>query len=71
MNDLPTPATKNFIVYINPFGGRGKANQIYEKRVKAMFAEAEIQHEVVKTGNLWLTILSFCKHSYGTTHSSE
>jgi len=38
------------IVYVNPFSGSGKAMKIYEKNVKPMFAEAQIQHELVKTG---------------------
>ena len=49
LDDVPI---KTYIVYINPVSGRGKAMQIFKKNVKPMFAEAEIQHEVVKTGKV-------------------
>ena len=50
VSNLTTPVARKLIVYVNPFSGSGKAMKIYEKYVKPMFAEAEIQHQLVKTG---------------------
>ena len=50
------PKRRNFIVYVNPFGGQGKAMSIYNQHVKPLFAEAEIQHVVVKTGKFFLLL---------------
>ena len=47
------PKRRNFIVYVNPFSGQGKAMSIYNQHVKPIFAEAEIQHVVVKTGKFF------------------
>jgi len=55
---LTPPPVRKLIVYVNPFSGSGKAMKIYEKNVKPMFAEAQIQHEVVKTG-LFLKIFNY------------
>ncbi|TKR92904.1 hypothetical protein L596_007470 [Steinernema carpocapsae] len=40
---------KNLIIFINPFGGKGKAKQIYERQVKPLFEMAEINCELVLT----------------------
>lgn len=50
MDYLEEPLVKRFVVYINPFSGQGKSMQIFDKNVKPMFAESEIQHDVIQTG---------------------
>uniref|UniRef100_A0A1I8AGY8 DAGKc domain-containing protein n=1 Tax=Steinernema glaseri TaxID=37863 RepID=A0A1I8AGY8_9BILA len=40
---------KNLIVFINPFGGKGRAKQIYERQVQLLFEMAEINCEKVLT----------------------
>ncbi|CAK8696350.1 unnamed protein product [Clavelina lepadiformis] len=46
---IPEIEQRHFVVYINPFSGRGKAMQIYKDHVKHVFCEAEIKSTVVKT----------------------
>lgn len=50
VTSINEPTPRNYIVYINPFGGQGKAMEIYNKKVQPIFSEAEIRHTVVKTG---------------------
>ncbi|KAK0425910.1 hypothetical protein QR680_009452 [Steinernema hermaphroditum] len=40
---------KTLIVFINPFGGKGKAKQIYERQVQPLFEMAEINCEKILT----------------------
>ena len=51
VSNLSDPRRRNLMVYVNPFSGRGKAMQIYKNHVKPMFAEAHVEHQVVKTGS--------------------
>ena len=40
---------KKLLVFINPFGGKRKANGIWEKEVEPLFKMANISYEVMKT----------------------
>ena len=44
-----TNRPKKVLIFINPFGGKGRANQIYTKQVEPIFDLAGIEREVVKT----------------------
>ncbi|XP_067136663.1 sphingosine kinase 1-like [Centruroides vittatus] len=43
------PSTRRLLVFINPFGGTGKAYQIYRERVVALLAESDIEHDLIIT----------------------
>uniref|UniRef100_A0A915EK75 DAGKc domain-containing protein n=1 Tax=Ditylenchus dipsaci TaxID=166011 RepID=A0A915EK75_9BILA len=40
---------KNLLVFINPFGGKGKADDIYSKKIEPLFQLVGVQPEVIKT----------------------
>lgn len=40
---------KNLLIFINPFGGKGKAQNIYQKQVEPILELAEIKRKVVLT----------------------
>ena len=52
VNNLDDTPLKTYIIYINPLSGRGKSMDIFNNNVKPMFAEAEIEYEVIKTGKI-------------------
>ena len=39
-----------FLVFINPFGGQGTALKLFNKTVKPMFEDAQVEYEVKVTG---------------------
>lgn len=43
------PSPRNLLVFINPFGGTGKAYQIFRERVVSLLAESDIQHDLIIT----------------------
>ena len=40
---------KNLLIFINPYGGKGKAKQIYDKQVEPVLGLADIKRKVVLT----------------------
>ena len=48
---------RNFLVYVNPFSGSGKALKMYNQNLLKMMAEAEISHVCIKTGSKEALIL--------------
>ena len=68
VSTLSVPPARKLMVYVNPFSGSGKAEKIYEKYVKPMFAEAEIQHDLIKTGlcnhNSFFAVPQICSEMF-------
>uniref|UniRef100_H2ZQE6 DAGKc domain-containing protein n=1 Tax=Ciona savignyi TaxID=51511 RepID=H2ZQE6_CIOSA len=49
VDTVPELSPRKYTVYVNPFSGQGKALQMYNGPVRAMLAEAEINHKMIKT----------------------
>lgn len=43
------PLTRRLLILINPYGGTGKAYQIFRERVVALLAESDIEHDLIIT----------------------
>ena len=52
-------APLQLLVFINPFGGPGKAEQLFEEQVLPMFTMAEVQSTIVVTSKhkWWCVVL--------------
>jgi len=48
LDELETP-TRNYLVYVNPFSGSGKAIRMYKSYLRKVLAEAEITHKCIQT----------------------
>jgi len=48
MDELSIDRPKNLLVFINPFGGRGKAVKTFNKIVVPIFNLAEIKYQVMR-----------------------
>ena len=48
---IDDPPRQRFLIFINPFGGKGTAKSMFEKEVQPMLEEASIQYELKQTGN--------------------
>jgi len=48
--DVSETKKRNFLVYVNPFSGSGKALKMYNQSLLKMMTEAEISHTCIKTG---------------------
>lgn len=68
--ELPEPKRRRCLVLVNPFGGAGKAVEIFQDKVAPMMAEANVAFNLVITG-LPITIFFYDFYSVITSIVKE
>lgn len=49
-NCVDNPRQQQFLIFINPFGGQGSAKNIFEKNIKPMLNDANVDFDTKITG---------------------
>ena len=57
----PTADPRNYLVLINPAGGKGKGVHIYRSQIRPLFELADANCEVIVTGMLLQQNIMECK----------